>query len=87
MLNLKKVISYNYNNKFLDKDLLSDIRSFIMIEYQSLKLESQNHKTKETINNLFYLLKKYDKDIDIKYIQNSICKSTNPVELLKILTK
>jgi hypothetical protein len=58
-----------------------------MIEYQNLKLESQNNKTQNTINNLFILLKKYNKSTDLNYIQNSIHKSTNPVELLHILTK
>jgi hypothetical protein len=58
-----------------------------MIEYQNLKLESQNNKAQNSINNLFILLKKYNKSIDLNYIKNSIYKSTNPVELLHILIK
>jgi len=57
-----------------------------MIEYQKLKLESKlNNNTQQTINNLFNLLKQHNKNITLKIIKNSIIKSTNPINLIKII--
>ncbi|VAY87386.1 blr5152; hypothetical protein [hydrothermal vent metagenome] len=70
----KKVNNYTFNNKFLDKELLSDIRSFVMIEYHTLKLEfSNDYRTNRSTQALASLLSDYyktDNLIFIDFIQN-----------------
>ena len=59
-----------------------------MIEYQNLKLESKySNKYQKTVQDLYLLMKRYNKKISIQSILNNIKKSTNPVELIKIFIK
>ncbi len=83
----EKSFRWDYNNKLLDKNLLSDIRSFILIEYQSLKLEYKlEYKINNSTVNLTLLLSKYfniNKEESFKFIKQSITKTDNPVQFIR----
>lgn len=80
---------WSFNNKYLDKNILSDIRSFILINYNELKLEYKlNYKTNYNTNNLVKLLSKYfnlTNSKAIEFLKDSISETTNPIELLNIV--
>ena len=69
--------------------MLSDIQSYILIEYQYIKLESKlNYKDSDYFDSLVILLSKHFVGVHSlpqETIKQSILKSQNAIELLKKL--
>jgi len=80
-------LDLEYSNKYLDKDKSKGISAYVMIRYQSLKLESkQKSSSLKEVNNLLILLSntKYQ---DKKKLLELIKNSENAVELLDSIHK
>jgi len=90
-IQLDKKGNWDYSNRFLDKDLLKDITSYILMEYTNLKLEAKNNSlNKKTIKNLILLIsktKKADKENIDKRIIDYILNTETAIELLTKVKK
>ena len=90
-IQLDKKGQWDYNNKYLDKDLLKDINSYILMKYINLKLESKNYNQNAKItNNLILLIKKVNrkpkKEVET-LIRKYINESNDAMELLSRIKK
>jgi len=80
-------LDLKYDNNHLSQDKSKDIAAYVMIRYQSLKLESKQKDSKlKEVNNLLILLP-HNRYQDKKKLLYIIKTSENAVELLDLINK
>ena len=71
--------------------MLSNINSYILINYKSLELEFKtNYKSSNHTKNLAILISQYtEKNVSdsIIFIKDTIINTTNPVEFIRAISK